>query len=78
MSLKNSTEPKPGKYQHYKGKYYEMIGIAKHSETLEELVVYKTLYENQNGDLWVRPLKIFTENVMVDGKLVPRFKYTGE
>ena len=69
---------KPGKYQHYKGKYYEVIGIAKHSETCEELVVYKALYENQNGTLWVRPLKMFTENIMVGGKSMPRFKYVGE
>ena len=78
---------KPGKYQHYKGKHYEVIGIAKHSETLEELVVYKTLYENESTygkpsadkgeNLWVRPLKMFTENVLVDGMKIPRFKYLG-
>jgi hypothetical protein len=68
---------KPGKYQHYKGKHYEVIGIAKHSETLEELVVYKALYQTEGENLWVRPLKMFTENIMLDGKLVPRFKYTG-
>jgi len=64
---------KLGKYRHYKGNEYEVIGIAKHSETLEELVVYKALYGNY--DLWIRPLAMFTEEVEVDGKKVPRFQY---
>ena len=65
---------KPGKYKHYKGKEYEVIGIARHSETLEELVVYKALYQTaspseslwrtQEGEnLWVRPLKMFLEDL---------------
>lgn len=64
-----------GKYQHYKGNFYEVIGIALHSETKEELVVYRALY----GDfsLWVRPLKMFLENVEIDGVIMPRFKYLG-
>ncbi len=65
-----------GKYRHYKGKEYEVIWMAKHSETLEELVVYRALYySNEFGDnaLRVRPLKIFEENVVVDGKEVKRF-----
>jgi len=62
-----------GKYEHYKGKQYEVIGIARHSETKEELAVYRALYGNY--DLWVRPLKMFLEEVEVDGKIVPRFKY---
>ncbi len=69
---------KPGKYQHYKGKHYEVIGIAKHSETLEELVVYKALYQTDGKNLWVRPFKMFTENVMIEGKELPRFKYISE
>lgn len=74
---------KLGKYKHYKGKEYEVIGVAKHSETLEDLVVYKALYGNH--DLWVRPLKMFLEDVKVDGnpvkpnghgaRKVPRFKF---
>ena len=64
-------EVKLGKYKHYKGKSYEVVGIAKHSETLEELVVYRALYGK--NDLWVRPLKVFLEEVEVDGKKVPRF-----
>lgn len=64
---------KLGIYEHYKGKKYEVIGIAKHSETLEELVVYRALYgENQ---LWVRPIKMFREEVEIAGKKIPRFKY---
>jgi hypothetical protein len=62
---------KLGKYRHYKGKEYEVIGIAKHSETLEELVVYRALYGD--GQIWVRPLKMFLEEVEVNGQKVPRF-----
>ena len=67
----------PGIYEHYKGKRYEVIGIVHHSETLEELVLYKALYETKFGQdsLWVRPLAMFMENVEVEGKLVPRFRY---
>lgn len=64
-----------GKYRHFKGKEYEVVGVAKHSETLEEMVVYRALYKN--NDLWVRPLKMFLEKVEIDGKKVPRFKYEG-
>lgn len=64
---------KPGKYKHYKGKEYEVIGIARHSETLEELVVYRALYGE--GGMWVRPLAMFMEEVEVDGVKVPRFYY---
>lgn len=63
--------PQPGRYRHYKGNEYEVLGTARHSETEEPLVVYRTLY----GDfsLWVRPLAMFTETVEVDGRTVPRF-----
>lgn len=70
--------PQPGKYQHYKGKYYEVIGTVRHSETLEELVLYRALYESPDFDpdaLWVRPKSMFLENVIVDGVEMPRFKY---
>jgi hypothetical protein len=67
---------KLGKYRHYKGKEYEIIGVAKHSETLEELVVYQALYGSR--DLWVRPLKMFCEKIEVDGKKIPRFKHLGD
>jgi cyclomaltodextrinase len=69
---------KPGKYKHYKGKFYEVIGVSRHSETLEELVVYKALYQNEGENLWVRPLKMFTEEVEIEGKKMPRFEYLGK
>lgn len=69
---------KLGKYRHYKGKQYRVIGIAKHSETLEDLVVYEALYENPTGKLWVRPLKMFSEKIVVDGKKIPRFTFIRE
>jgi len=65
-----------GKYQHYKGHEYEVIGIARHSETEALLVVYRPLY-GESG-LWVRPLEMFQENVKIDGTFVPRFKYIGD
>jgi hypothetical protein len=61
-----------GKYVHYKGNEYEVIGVAKHSETLEPMVVYKALYGE--GGLWVRPYGMFFETVEVNGEQVPRFK----
>jgi hypothetical protein len=60
-----------GRYRHYKGNEYEVIGIAKHSETLEPMVVYRPLYGE--GGLWVRPAGMFAENVIIDGKTQPRF-----
>ena len=67
---------RPGRYRHYKGNDYEVIGIARNSETEEEMVVYRKLY----GDcsLWVRPLAMFMEDVTVDGQRIPRFAYLGE
>lgn len=67
---------KLGNYEHYKGKNYEVIGVANHSETLEELVVYRALYDDRK--LWVRPLKMFLENVEVGGKIIPRFKFVSK
>ena len=74
--IKNNI--KNGIYQHYKGNKYEVIGVAKHSETLEDLVVYRALYDNQVSQLWVRPLKMFTETIENDGKEIERFEYIGE
>lgn len=62
-----------GIYQHYKGKKYLVLGVAKRSETQEDLVVYITLYENDMVSMWVHSLTMFTENVVIDGKTVPRF-----
>ena len=61
----------PGRYRHYKGREYEVIGTASHSETLEAMVVYRKLYDD--GGLWVRPAVMFAETVIVDGKAQPRF-----
>ncbi len=68
---------KLGTYKHYKGKYYQVIGVAKHSETLEDLVTYYCLYRNETSQLWVRPLAMFQETVIVSGKEMPRFEYIG-
>ena len=65
------TTIKPGRYRHFKGNEYEVIGTARHSETLEELVVYCALYDN--GGLWVRPAAMWSEIVDRDGYRGPRF-----
>ena len=65
--------PRPGRYRHFKGGEYEVLGVARHSEGLEDMVVYRPLY-NDSG-LWVRPVSMFTENVERDGKLQPRFAF---
>ena len=67
---------KPGRYRHFKGKEYEVLGVARHSETEDELVVYRALY----GDfgLWVRPVSVWNETVERDGKTFRRFTYIGE
>ena len=65
--------PKPGIYRHYKGNLYQLIAVAKHSETLEDVVVYRALYGE--GEYWVRPLSMWGETVLVDGKSVARFEY---
>ena len=67
---------KLGKYRNFKGNEYEVIAIAKHSETLEEMVVYKALYGD--GDIWVRPAKMWDETIERDGKTFKRFEYIGE
>ncbi len=68
-------ELKKGRYKHYKGLLYEVLGTARHSETEEWMVVYKTLY----GDFstWVRPFEMFTSMVEVEGVMVKRFEYVG-
>ena len=64
-------EPRLGRYRHYKGKDYELIGVVRHSETLEPLVLYRALYGE--AGLWVRPYAMFFEDVVVDGVTQPRF-----
>ena len=70
------TTIKPGRYRHFKGNEYEVIGTARHSETLEELVVYRALYDN--GGLWVRPAAMWDEEIERDGRTVRRFTYIGD
>ena len=61
----------PGRYRHYKGKEYEVIGCARHTETEEDYIVYRALYGDYG--LWIRPKKMFVEEVEVGGKRIPRF-----
>jgi len=61
-----------GKYKHFKGNFYELLYIAKHSETLEDMVIYRALY-GENG-IWVRPLSMWNEEVVYNGKKVKRFE----
>ena len=65
------AEPRPGRYRHYKGREYRVLGLARHSETLEPLVVYEALYGERG--LWVRPAAMFVETVEHNGRRVPRF-----
>lgn len=71
--MKSNGEIKPGRYRHYKGRDYIVLGVARHSETEEELVVYRQDYGGRG--LWVRPRGMFEETVTVDGREVPRFAY---
>jgi hypothetical protein len=67
-----------GIYKHYKGNTYRVIGVGKHSETLEDLVVYQGLYQSEefgNNPLWIRPKKLFEEYVTINGKKMPRFQF---
>ena len=70
-----AVEIKSGRYRHFKGHEYEVLGVAKHSETMEEFVVYRALYGA--GELWVRPAAMFLETVEVDGKRKARFEFIG-
>lgn len=75
------TEPKLGRYRHFKGNMYEVIGIARHSETEEDFVVYKALWdvpEYGKNSLWVRPKSMFLETITRDGKTMKRFEFVGE
>jgi hypothetical protein len=67
-----------GVYQHYKGMNYIVKDVARHSETLEWMVIYECLYENPEGSIWVRPMGMFLEMVTINGKEQPRFKYIGD
>jgi cyclomaltodextrinase / maltogenic alpha-amylase / neopullulanase len=67
---------KPGRYRHFKGNEYEVVGVARDSETLEELVVYRALYGERG--LWVRSARMFAETIERDGRVTPRFEYLGD
>ena len=69
-------EIRPGKYRHFKGKEYELLEIATHSETLEQMVVYRALYGDRG--IWVRPASMWSETVEKDGYIGPRFQYIGD
>lgn len=62
----------PGRYRHYKGKDYEVLGVARHSETEDEFVVYRALYGDRS--LWIRPAAMFVETVVIEGQPCPRFQ----
>lgn len=70
--MEQSAESLAGRYRHYKGNEYTLVGVARHSETLEEYVVYRPEYGT--GGLWIRPKAMFFENVTVDGRTMPRFE----
>lgn len=67
---------KPGRYRHFKGNEYELLYVARHSETLEEMVVYRALYGE--GGVWVRPADMWNEIIARNGVSVPRFSYLGK
>ena len=69
---------KLGIYQHYRGMRYRVLGMAKHSETLEDLVVYEALYDNKVSKTWARPLAMFLDKIEKDGELINRFEFVGE
>ncbi|MBT5904017.1 MAG: DUF1653 domain-containing protein [Opitutaceae bacterium] len=66
--------PQPGRYRHYKGGEYDVVGLCRHSETLEVMVVYRALYGE--GGLWVRPIKMWSETIEFDGRKMARFTRT--
>ncbi|QYM78056.1 DUF1653 domain-containing protein [Horticoccus luteus] len=70
------AEPRPGRYRHYKGRDYRVLGLARHSETLEPLVVYQALYGERG--LWVRPAAMFSETITHAGAAVPRFTFVAD
>lgn len=74
--MENLPEIKSGRYRHFKGNEYEVLYVARHSETLEPLVVYRALYGE--GGVWVRPAAMWNETVEHGGKTVRRFEYIGE
>lgn len=75
-SHRNAMQMNVGRYRHYKGREYVVLGVARHSETEEEFVVYRQDYGERG--LWIRPKSMFLETVEVDGNMVPRFDFVAE
>jgi hypothetical protein len=78
MTTKNATSSElvvGGLYEHYKGQHYRAHGIVRHSETLEELVLYEALYENKLGQMWVRPREMFLGEIELQGERKARFRF---
>jgi len=75
MNASAATPIRPGRYRHFKGNEYQVIDIARDSESQQEMVVYRALYGE--GGLWVRAAAMFAETVERDGRIVPRFEYLG-
>lgn len=75
LARKTAEALQPGRYRHFKGNEYELICVAKHSETLEPMVVYRALYGERG--IWVRPVSMWTESVDREGGPLPRFSYVG-
>ena len=70
------SEINPGRYRHFKGNEYRVLYVARHSETLEPLVIYQALYGER--DIWARPVNMFLQTVVYNGQAVPRFTYMGD
>lgn len=77
-SVMENSKLKLGRYRYYKGGEYRLIGLAKYSETLEDMVIYEALYENKMSKVWVRPVNVFMSSKNIDGNVVSRFEYIGE
>ncbi len=75
MEMNSASKIEAGIYRHYKGGTYRVIGAAKHSETLEDLVIYEALYDNKMSKLWARPLSEFFDEVEWKGKRIKRFAF---
>lgn len=71
-----TDELRPGRYRHYKGNDYQLLGTARHSETLEEMVIYRALYGERG--VWVRPAAMWNETVEQNGQILRRFTYLGD
>ena len=74
----SNGEIKLGRYRHFRGNEYNVVAVAKHSETLEDFIVYEALYDNKTSKIWVRPVSMFFDKVEHEGQLVDRYKFIGE